>query len=252
MTEQGSEIVLEVCVDSVESAMAAEDGGADRVELCDNLVEGGTTPSLGAIAVARSVLEIKLHIIIRPRGGDFLYSDAEFEVMKSDVKFAKTLGVDGVVIGILRADGTIDRKRMSELVELARPMSVTCHRAFDMTRDPFEALETLVDIGVDRVLTSGQEATAEKGFELMKQLVEHADGRIAIMACGELRETNVGGIVAATGVQEIHATGFVVRESAMQFRNERVYMGGADASLEYSLQTTDAEKIARLKGAAEQ
>lgn len=252
MTELGRKITFEVCVDSVESAMAAEDGGADRVELCDNLVEGGTTPSAGAIELARERLSIKLHVIVRPRGGDFLYSDTEFEVMKSDLKFAKTLGVDGVVIGILHADGTIDRGRMIELVELARPMSVTCHRAFDMTRDPFEALETLIALGVDRVLTSGQEPTAEKGVELIKQLVEHADGRIAIMACGELREANVHGVVATTGVSEIHATGFVKRESDMQFRNERVYMGGADLDAEYSIKVTSAEKIVTLRRAAEQ
>jgi len=244
--------LLEVCVDSVESALAAEIGGADRVELCDNLVEGGTTPSAGAIEVARERLSIKLHVIIRPRGGDFLYSDTEFKVMTSDVVAAKGLGADGVVIGILNADGTVDRERTRELVEIARPMSVTFHRAFDMTRDPFEALETLVEIGVDRILTSGQEATAEKGSELIRRLVERAGERIVIMACGEIREGNVSEVIRGTGVKEIHATGFVTRESDMQFRNERVYMGGADLDAEYSIKLTSAEKIAALRGAAEQ
>lgn len=220
--------LLEVCVDSVESALAAEAGGADRVELCDNLVEGGTTPSAGAIKAARERLSIKLHVIIRPRGGDFLYSDIELDVMKRDILTAKDLGADGVVIGVLNADGTIDRDHTRELVEIARPMSVTFHRAFDMTRDPFEALETLVDLGVDRILTSGQEPVAEKGVELIGELVERAGERITIMACGEIREGNVREVVQRTGVSEIHATGFVSRESAMAFRNERVYMGGAD------------------------
>ncbi|MCC7306747.1 MAG: copper homeostasis protein CutC, partial [Acidobacteria bacterium] len=164
--------LLEVCVDSVESAFAAEKGGADRVELCDNLVEGGTTPSAGSIEAARERLSIKLHVIVRPRGGDFLYSDIELDVMKRDILTAKDLGADGVVIGVLNADGTIDREHTRELVEIARPMSVTFHRAFDMTREPFEAMETLIDLGIDRILTSGQEPGAEKGVELIRELVE--------------------------------------------------------------------------------
>ncbi len=244
--------LLEVCVDSVESAVAAEIGGADRVELCDNLVEGGTTPSAGAIEVARDSLSIKLHVIIRPRGGDFLYSDTEFKVMKSDILAAKGLGADGVVIGILNADGSVDRERTRELVEIARPMSVTFHRAFDMTRDPFEAMETLVDIGIDRILTSGQKSVAEKGVELIRELVGRASERITIMACGEIREGNVSEVIRRTGVREIHATGFVSTESGMEFRNERVYMGGADLDAEYSLKVTSPEKIAALRRAAEQ
>ncbi|KXK03371.1 MAG: copper homeostasis protein CutC [Acidobacteria bacterium OLB17] len=252
MTRTDNKIVLEVCVDSVESAMAAEKGGADRVELCDNLVEGGTTPSSGAIALAREKLSLGLHVIIRPRGGDFLYSGVEFEVMKRDIGVAKQNGADGVVIGILSPDGTIDRARTSELTRLARPMSVTFHRAFDMTRDPFEALETLIEIGVDRILTSGQEATAERGAKLIGELVERASGRITIMACGEIREANVRSIIRKTGVREIHATGFVACESGMTFRNPRVYMGGEDLDAEYTRKVTDAATIAALRGAAEE
>lgn len=244
--------LLEVCVDSVGSALAAEAGGADRVELCDNLVEGGTTPSAGAIKAARERLSIKLHVIVRPRGGDFLYSDIELDVMKRDILTAKDLGADGVVIGVLNADGTIDREHTRELVEIARPMSVTFHRAFDMTRDPFEAMETLVDLGIDRILTSGQEPVAEKGVELIRELVERAGERITIMACGEIREGNVREVVQRTGVREVHATGFVSRESGMAFRNERVYMGGADRKAEYSIKVTSAEKVAALRGAIEQ
>src|SRR5438445_9519302 len=156
MVGSNGKTIIAVCVDSVESAMAAEAGGAERVELCDNLMEGGTTPSAGAVAAARKKLEIKFHVIIRPRGGDFCYSDVEFEVMKRDVEFAKQLGADGIVIGILLPDGAIDVTRTRELIDIARPMSVTFHRAFDMTRDAFAALETLIDLGIDRILTSGQ------------------------------------------------------------------------------------------------
>jgi len=239
--------IVEVCVDSVESAMAAETGGAERVELCDNLMEGGTTPSAGAIAAARSKLNIKLHVIIRPRGGDFCYSDVEFEVMKRDIEFAKHLGVDGVVIGILLPDGAIDVTRTRDLIELARPMSVTFHRAFDMTRDAFEALETLIGLGIDRILTSGQEPSVIEGLELIAELVKRADERITIMACGGVNERNIKRVVAESGVRELHVTGFVERASEMQYRNERVFMGGTLRSPEYSVSITDGEKIAALK-----
>lgn len=242
--------VIEICVDSVESAIAAEVGGADRVELCSNLMEGGTTPSAGAITLARENLAIKLHVIIRPRGGDFYYSDIEFDVMLRDIATAKELGADGIVIGILLADGTVDVKRTRELVEIARPMSVTFHRAFDMTRDAFEALETLMDLGVDRILTSGQEPSAIEGLDMITQLVERAGKRITIMACGGLRTATVGRVIAQTKVTEIHATGFVDKASEMQYRNERVFMGGTLMPQEYSRAVTDADKIASLGKAA--
>jgi copper homeostasis protein len=238
--------VIEICVDSPEGALAAEQGGADRVELCDNLFEGGTTPSRGAILVARRLIDIKLHVIIRPRGGDFLYSDAELEAMKYDIETARTAGADGIVIGILTKDGEIDVERTAELVTLARPMSVTFHRAFDVCRDPFEALEKLIAIGVDRVLTSGQMADALSGSTLIKQLIDLANGRIAILACGSIDETNAADVVAATGASEFHFTAFEDQESAMKYRNECVAMGSADASSEYLRRITTAEKVSRL------
>src|SRR5690349_2336120 len=173
-----SKITIEVCVDSVESAMAAERGGADRVELCDNLLEGGTTPSAGTIKVARQQLKIGLQVIIRPRGGDFLYNDHEIDVMKEDIRTAKELGANGVVIGCLTAEGDIDRDLTRQLLELARPMNVTFHRAFDMCRDPQRGLEDLVALGADRVLTSGQEASCLEGLELLAALQKQAAGRI--------------------------------------------------------------------------
>ncbi len=233
-------VQVEICVDSVESAVAAQNGGADRVELCDNLMEGGTTPSYGSIEVARKLLQIGLHVIIRPRGGDFLYSDTEFEIMKYDIKAAKNLRVDGVVIGILDSEGDVDIKRVAELTELARPMSVTFHRAFDVCRDPFKALNELADLGVDRILTSGQEATAVEGSELIRDLVADSAGRISIMACGNLNERNIKRVVTDTGVKEVHFTGFREIASHMKYRNERVFMGGTLRPPEYSQSVADA------------
>ncbi|MCC6330128.1 MAG: copper homeostasis protein CutC [Acidobacteria bacterium] len=243
--------LIEICVDSVGSAAAAQAGGADRVELCDNLIEGGTTPSAGAIALACEKLKIPVNVIIRPRGGDFCYSDIEFEVMKRDISTAKDLGANGIVIGILLPDGRVDEARTRELIRLARPMSVTFHRAFDMTRDPFETLDSLIALGVDRILTSGQEATAAKGTDLIGRLVERAGDRISIMACGEIREENAGRIVAETGAREIHFTAFVEKESEMEYRNQRVYMGN-ELCPEYVNKVTDAEKIAGVIRAVEE
>lgn len=236
-------IKVEICVDSVESAVAAQAGGADRVELCSNLLEGGTTPSAGAIEVARRLLAIKLHVIIRPRGGDFLYSENEFEVMRRDIATAKRLGVDGVVIGILDVNGDIDTVRTRELIALARPMTVTFHRAFDVCREPLAAIDQLVEIGIDRILTSGQEATALEGVDLLADIVQHAGDRITIMACGNLNERNIPKVIIASGVSEVHFTAFGEVVSEMIHRNERVVMGGALRSPEYSRAVTDTDKV---------
>lgn len=243
-------MMVEICVDSVESAVAAQAGGADRVELCDNLMEGGTTPSFGAIEVARKLLNIKLHIIIRPRGGDFLYSETEFEIMRCDIEAAKKLGVDGVVIGLLDSEGNIDAQRTAELVELSRPMTVTFHRAFDVCLDPLKAIDELAEIGVDRILTSGQEATAVEGLDILAECVRHAEDRITIMGCGNLNERNISKVIAATGVKEVHFTAFADVSSEMLFRNERVFMGGTLRPPEYSRAVTDAGLVASIKGLA--
>jgi len=243
---QTTKLIIEVCVDSVESAMAAERGGADRVELCDNLLEGGTTPSAGAIAVARAHLGIKLQVIIRPRGGDFCYSDVEFAVMQHDAALAKQLGADGVVVGILTADGEIDISRTRALIELARPLSVTFHRAFDMSCDPYRALEDLIGLGVDRILTSGQEPSVIEGLDLIAELVQIAGDRVIIMPGGGT-ERNVHKVVARSGVREVHVTGTTSVASAMHFRNQRVFMGGELRPPEYSRLTTDPERIRQLR-----
>jgi len=243
---EASKLIIEVCVDTVESAMAAERGGADRVELCDNLLEGGTTPSAGAIAIARERLRIKLQVIIRPRGGDFCYSDVEFAVMRHDVALARQLGADGVVIGMLTSEGDIDIARTRELIELAGPLSVTFHRAFDMTRDPYRALEELIALGVDRILTSGQEPSVIEGLDLIAELVRVAGGRVIIMPGGGT-ERNIQKVVARSGVREVHVTGTTSVESPMRFRNQRVFMGGELRPPEYSRLTTDPERIRQLR-----
>lgn len=219
-------MTIEVCIDSVESAIASQIGGADRVELCDNLFEGGTTPSAGCIRIVRRNIDIDLFVMIRPRGGDFLYSEIEFEVMKEDIKMAKDLGADGVVFGILKSDGTIDKQRSKELIELARPMGVTFHRAFDMTPDPFAALDVLMDLEVDRLLTSGQEPSAFEGAELISRLVKKAEGKIKIMPGAGIKEKNIHKIREITGCEEFHVTGRKARKSAMQFMKNDVFMGG--------------------------
>lgn len=243
-------VEIEICVDSPEGVIAARDGKADRVELCDNLFEGGTTPSIGAIKMARRVGGIKLHVIIRPRGGDFLYSDVEFDTMRMDVEAARTSRVDGIVIGLLTADGNIDKERTTELVTLARPMSVTFHRAFDVCRDAFAALEELIEIGVDRVLSSGQRSDAISGAETIKKLVDTAGDRIVVMACGGIDETNAAEVVAATGVSELHFTAFEELASEMEYRNENVAMGSDDAPSEYARRVTTAEKVRSVIEAA--
>jgi copper homeostasis protein len=244
------QVLIEVCVDSVESALAAQEGGADRVELCANLLEGGTTPSAGMIELARARLSIGLHVIIRPRGGDFCYTDTEYEVMRRDVALAKRLGANGVVIGILLPDGSVDIPRTRALVELARPLNVTFHRAFDMARDPYLALEQLVELGIERVLTSGQEPSVLEGLDLIADLVRAAAGRIIVMPGGGT-ERNLKKVVAQSGVREVHVVGVAPVESAMHYRNERVFMGGELRPPEYTRFVTDPARIGELRRAAE-
>lgn len=244
---------LEISLDSVESALAAERGGAARVELCANLLEGGTTPSAGMIATVRKEIRIGLHVMIRPRGGDFCYSAAEFNVMKRDILMAKQLRADAVVLGALQPNGTIDTKRTQELVDLARPASVTFHRAFDMTANLREALEAVVESGARRILTSGGEPTAEGGLGVIHQLVEAAKSRIAIVACGGVREHNIRHIIDAAGVREVHVghTGVeIVVASPMQHRNEKVSMGSTERR-EYEHFVVSEERVRKLVRALE-
>lgn len=236
-------VLVEACVDTIASAAAAAQGGAGRIELCDNLVEGGTTPSAGAIALAAEQLGIAVHVMIRPRGGDFCYTDLEFATMRRDIAMAGQLGAHGVVFGLLLPDGRVDANRTRVLVEAARPLSVTFHRAFDVTRDPFEALEALIAVGVDRVLTSGQQPSVPEGLELIRSLVARSAGRVGILPGGGITAANVAGIVRACGVTEVHLHAARAFESPMQFRNPRVIMGGPYQPDEYRRRETAADQI---------
>ena len=239
-------VLVEACVDSVVSALAAQRGGASRIELCDNLVEGGTTPSAGTIALCRDRLRIPIYVMIRPRGGDFRYSPVELDVMRRDIAAAQALGADGVVLGLLRPDGTVDRRRTRALIALARPLDVTFHRAIDVARDPIAALDDLLSLGVDRVLTSGQSRTALAGAGVIAALVERAAGRLEVLAGGGVDETNAREVVARTGVREIHVRGTSPAKSAMRYKSRRVRMGGAAPADEFTLPVTDARRIRRI------
>jgi copper homeostasis protein len=243
-------MIFEICVDSVASVRAAKDAGANRVELCADLLEGGITPSRGMIRQARTVAGIGLQVIIRPRGGDFLFDDNEFAIMETDIDTAKAEGADGVVIGLLTADGTIDVKRTGELIARARPLSVTFHRAFDMTPDPFEALETLIGLGVDRVLTSGQEETVLEGLPLVAELVRRAGTRIIVMPGGGITARNAERIVAAAKPSEMHFAALEPTASGMQFRRRNVFMGGELRPPEYDRPVTSAASIRAVMGKA--
>src|SRR5262245_61954544 len=219
------------------------EAGAARVELCGDLLEGGTTPSRGMIRQARTIAGIRLHVIIRPRGGDFLFDDDEFATMEADIDTAKGEGADGVVIGLLMAGGVVDAARTRALIARARPLSVTFHRAFDMTRDPCEALETLVGLGVDRVLTSGQEASVLEGLPLIADLVRCAGDRIIVMPGGGITARNVERIVAAAKPREIHFAALEPAAGGMRFRREHVFMGGELRPPEYDRLVTSAATI---------
>lgn len=211
---------LEVIGFNIESCMLAQSAGANRIELCDNPAEGGTTPSWGFIKAARERLQVHLFPIIRPRGGDFLFSDAEFEIMKTDVKLCKQLGCDGVVIGMLDADGTIDKERCAALVELAYPLGVTFHRAFDRVNDPFKAMEDIIDIGCERILTSGGRPTALEGAATIAALIKQADERIIIMPGSGVRADNIIDLAKKTGATEFHSSARVHAESRMNYTNK--------------------------------
>jgi len=236
-------MIFEICVDSVAGVRAAKAAGADRVELCADLLEGGITPSRGMIRQAKAIAGIGLNVMIRPRGGDFLFDDDEFATMRSDIETAKAEGADGVVIGLLSATGEIDIARTRELIALGRPLSVTFHRAFDMTPEPFKALEALIELGVDRVLTSGQETSVLEGLPLIVELIERAGDRIVIMPGGGITARNVDRILAAARPREIHFAALEPIASGMRFRREHVFMGGELRPPEYDRLDTHAASV---------
>lgn len=218
-------IIVEIAAHTIESALAAQMGGAERVELFSNPSEGGVTPSAGLVAGIRKRISADLHVMIRPRGGDFCYSAEEFEAMLRDVEVAKQLGANGVVTGIVNPDGTVDSVRMQQLISAARPLAITFHRAFDMCKDLPAALEEVISCGVDRVLTSGGEATAMEGIATLTKLVRIAGQQASIIVAGGINAGNVREIVERTGVREVHAGLRSPTPSPMQFRNPRVQFG---------------------------
>jgi copper homeostasis protein len=243
-------MIVEVCVDSIDGVAAAKAAGAQRVELCADLLEGGITPSAGMIRQARTISGIGLQVMIRPRGGDFLFDDDEFAVMEADIDMAKAEGADGVVIGLLNANATIDRKRTKRLIDRARPMAVTFHRAFDMTGDPMAALEVLVSLGVERLLTSGQEATVLEGLPLLAELMRRAGDRIVIMPGGGITARNAERIVAALNPKEMHFAALEAVTSAMKNRRSHVYMGGELRPPEYDRLATSGATIRAIMTAS--
>jgi len=237
---------LEICVDSFDSAINAQIAGADRVELCDNLPEGGTTPSFGTISNVRKRLNIGLNVIIRPRGGDFLYDDTEFEIMKKDIEICREQGVDAVVAGILRRDGSVDIERTSELAAIAKPMSLTFHRAFDMCSDPEKGLEDIIMAGASRLLTSGQKNSAVEGLEMIARLVKQAGRRITVMPGGGINLINIEKIIIQSKAHEFHLTGRKSTNSEMDFQRSNIFMGGYTGANEYTRKVADVSLISKI------
>jgi copper homeostasis protein len=244
-------MTVEIVVYNIESAVQAQHGGADRIELCDNPAEGGTTPSAGIIAQVKKKLNIGVFVMIRPRGGDFCYSEDEFASMKLDIEKCKQLKVEGVVFGILKENGILDKERCSTLISLARPMKVTCHRAFDMTRDPFEALEDCIEVGFDRILTAGQQAKAVMGVDLIAELIQKSNGRIAIMPGSGVNENTVTEIVTKTKASEIHFSATSFRQSEMNYQNPAIAGMGEEEGSEFKIRTVDPVRVKKIRELAE-
>jgi copper homeostasis protein len=236
-------ILVEACVDTVASALAAERGGASRLELCDNLFDGGTTPSAGMISAVKAAVRIPVFVIVRPRGGGFVYTHDEIAVMRLDIEAAKMLGADGVVVGALTDDGRVDVARLRILVAAAAELPVTFHRAFDLARDQQEALETLMRTGVSRVLTSGGAATALEGVEAIASLVRRAAGEIEVMAGGGVREETVQEIVQRAGVREVHVRGTRLARTAMASGSDGIRLRKPLPADEGAWEETDERRI---------
>lgn len=239
-------MLLEICTNSLQSCINAEKGGANRVELCDNLFEGGTTPSWATIQLAKKYLSIPVFVMIRPRGGDFCYSDLEFEIMQLDIENCKKIGVEGVVFGILNTDGTIDKSRTQQLIELARPMKVTFHRAFDMCENHEKALADLIEICADNLLTSGGQNKAIEGLALLQKLVEKAENRIEIMVGSGVRPNNVA-LFKSIGITNFHLSAMHEIPSKMQFRNPNVSMGSLPEIPEYNVRVTEEAVVRAMR-----
>lgn len=233
-------MLLEICVFNTATAIAAEQAGADRIELCENYANGGTTPSYGYLKTVREKISIPVFPMIRPRGGDYFHSKDEIEIIRKDILLCKELGYDGVVFGLLNQDGTIDKENTARLVEAAYPLDVTFHRAFDRCKNPLEALETIIECGCTRILTSGQHPKVTDGLTLVKQLVEQANDRIIIMPGSGLNSSNVKNIVDTAGVNEVHTSARIRVSSTTQFHNPLM-------PEDFDIDFVDAEEIKKIQ-----
>lgn len=238
--------ILEVCVDSVESAIAAVRGGAQRLELCANLVIGGTTPGVSQFKLIRNACDIPINVLIRPRYGDFLYTDYEFQMIAQDAQLFRELGADGIVVGFLKADGNLDVERLNVLKEKAGTGTMTLHRAFDMCRDPYKSLEEAIEAGVDTILTSGQRSTCLEGKELLGELIRKAEDKIDIMAGSGVNVETMGCLMDEIGATIFHMSGKMIVNSGMIYRKEQVSMG-IPGIREYDIFRTEEEEIRRAK-----
>ena len=236
--------ILEVCADSVRSAIAAQEGGADRIELCSGLVIGGLSPTPSMFREVKRNTDLRIRVLLRPRFGDFCYDEYEFRTLKEEVEQFRELGADGVVIGILKPDGRLNMEQMAELAKAAGGMGITMHRAFDVCRAPFEALEQCVSLGIDTILTSGQKRSAWEGRELLAKLVERAGGHLDILAVAGIRPDVIPELAACTGIKSFHLSGKMVIDSRMEFRREGIPMG-IPGSNEFEIWQTDEEQVRR-------
>jgi len=233
---------LEVCAFGIQSCLVAEKAGATRVELCDNPIEGGTTPSYGTIKKVREKIAIDLYPIIRPRSMNYFYDDTEWTILLEDILMCRELGCNGVSVGVQKRNGTIDADKMQQLVEIAYPLKVTCNRAFDAVPDPFAALEILINAGCERVLTSGLAATAPQGMAVLKKLVKQAGKRISIMPGAGVRSENIATLINETGAWEYHTSARKLVENPMTFANALV----SDAGNFYMADQQELERIIQL------
>lgn len=241
-----NEIIIEVCVADINSIIAAHRGGAQRIELCDNLTLGGTTPSSGIITQAKKSTPLDVCVMIRPRGGDFLYNELEFEIMQQDIIVAKDNGADGIVTGILTQDGLVDMVRMRKLIDIAGPMYVVFHRAFDMTSDPITALDQLVELKVQRLLTSGQKNAAIDGASLIRELVDQADGRIEIMPGSGINIDNFKELMHITKARNFHLTGRNMVKSTMEYQTNGVVLNSFSHQDDFQWLETDSKIISEI------
>jgi len=239
-------MLLEICCDSIASCVTAAQNGADRIELCENLAQGGVTPSAGKIKLAKQALDIPIFVLIRPRKADFLYSDLEFQLMLEDIQQCKALGADGIVSGILTADGNLDIDRMQALVEAAAPLPFTCHRAFDMCREPLAGIDQLAAIGVSRILTSGQEPNAVLGKANLQKMATHAQGKLSIMACGNLLPENISELLDIKELSEFHSAARGIKKSQMNYLG-KVNMGDEPVREEFEWMEVDGDLVKGLK-----